>query len=108
MIPHPWTGGGWLARLRSPGGHVHRPYEITSVVQDEDGVKLATNTGDTVHAAYVVGADGMHSAIREAAGIGFTGSAYEESFVLADVVMDWAPGSAEVSLTFGAAGLAVV
>ena len=50
----------------------------------------------------------MHSAVREAAGIGFTGRAYPESFVLADVLMDWAPGHSEVSLTFGAAGLAVV
>jgi 2-polyprenyl-6-methoxyphenol hydroxylase-like FAD-dependent oxidoreductase len=78
------------------------------VVQDEDGVKLATSTGDTLLAAYVVGADGMHSTVRDAAGIGFTGSAYAESFVLADVLMDWAPGRDEVSLTFGAAGLAVV
>ena len=50
----------------------------------------------------------MHSAVREASGIGFTGSAYAESFVLADVTMDWAPGPDEVSLTFGAAGLTVV
>jgi 2-polyprenyl-6-methoxyphenol hydroxylase-like FAD-dependent oxidoreductase len=56
----------------------------------------------------VLGADGMHSAVRKASGIGFTGSAYGESFVLADVEMDWAPGRREVSLTFGAAGLAVV
>ncbi len=108
MVPQYVTESVLLARLRDLGGHVHRPYEITSVVQDEDGVKLATNTGDTVHAAYVVGADGMHSAIREAAGIGFTGSAYAESFVLADVLMDWAPGHSEVSLTFATAGLAVV
>jgi 2-polyprenyl-6-methoxyphenol hydroxylase-like FAD-dependent oxidoreductase len=108
MVPQYVTESVLLARLRDLGRDVHRPYEITSVVQDEDGVKLATNTGDTVHAAYVVGADGMHSAVREAAGIGFTGSAYAESFVLADVLMDWAPGRDEVSLTFGAAGLAVV
>ena len=50
----------------------------------------------------------MHSAVRRAAGIGFTGSAYEESFVLADVTMDWAPGPREVSLTFGPAGLTVI
>ena len=50
----------------------------------------------------------MHSAVREASGIGFTGSAYGESFVLADVTMEWSPGPSEVSLTFGAAGLTVV
>ena len=34
------------------------------------------STGQTLRAGYVVGADGMHSAVREASGIGFTGSAY--------------------------------
>jgi len=108
MVPQSVTEAVLLARLRVLGGDVHRPHEISSVVQDGDGVKLTTTTGDTVHATYVVGADGMHSTVRDAAGIGFTGSPYAESFVLADVLMDWAPGPAEVSLTFGAAGLAVV
>ena len=58
MVPQYVTESVLLARLRELGGDVHRPYEVTSVVQDENGVKLATNTGDTVHAAYVVGADG--------------------------------------------------
>jgi hypothetical protein len=35
----------------------------------------------------------MHSAVREASGIGFTGSSYAQSFVLADVTMDWLPGA---------------
>jgi 2-polyprenyl-6-methoxyphenol hydroxylase-like FAD-dependent oxidoreductase len=108
MVPQPVTEAVLLARLRALGGGVHRPYEIGSVVQDGDGVKVATTTGDTVYATYVVGADGMHSTVRDAAGIGFTGSPYAESFVLADVLMDWTPGRSEVSLTFGAAGLAVV
>ena len=108
MVPQNVTESVLLARLRDLGGDVHRPHEVTSIVQDEDGVKVATNTGYTISAAHVVGADGMHSAVREAAGIGFTGTAYAESFVLADVLMDWVPGPGEVSLTFGAAGLAVV
>ena len=32
--------------------------------------------GETVRARYVVGADGMHSAVREPAGIGFAGDSY--------------------------------
>ncbi|MFG3078325.1 FAD-dependent oxidoreductase [Streptomyces sp. NPDC048225] len=97
-----------LARLRELGRDVHRPYEVESLAQDADGVTLALAGGQTLRADYAVGADGMHSSVREAAGIGFSGSAYEESFVLADVEMDWAPGPKEVSLTFGAAGLTVV
>ncbi|MFG2827543.1 FAD-dependent oxidoreductase [Streptomyces sp. NPDC048434] len=108
MVPQYETESVLLARLRALGGEVHRPYEVGSVVQGEDGVTLTMSNGETLRAGYAVGADGMHSAVREASGIGFTGSAYAESFVLADVLMDWAPGRSEVSLTFGAAGLAVV
>ncbi|MET7276249.1 FAD-dependent oxidoreductase [Streptomyces flaveolus] len=97
-----------LARLRELGGDVHRPYEVESLAQDAEGVTLTLAGGQTLRADYAVGADGMHSSVREAAGIGFSGSAYEESFVLADVEMDWAPGPNEVSLTFGTAGLTVV
>jgi 2-polyprenyl-6-methoxyphenol hydroxylase-like FAD-dependent oxidoreductase len=108
MVPQNETESVLLARLRSLGAAGHRPYEVTSVVQGDDGVKLSMSTGEVLQAAYVVGADGMHSAVREASGIGFTGSAYAESFVLADVTMDWVPGREEVSLTFGTAGIAVV
>ena len=108
MVPQCDTEEVLLARLRALGGDVHRPYEVSTVAQDEDGVTLTMHTGESLRATYVVGADGMHSAVREASGIGFTGSTYDESFVLADVEMSWAPGPDEVSLTFGAAGLAVV
>ncbi|MCX5182965.1 NAD(P)/FAD-dependent oxidoreductase [Streptomyces sp. NBC_00268] len=108
MVPQYETESVLLARLRALGGDVHRPHEVASVIQDEDGVTLTTSTGETLRAGYAVGTDGMHSTVREAAGIGFTGNAYAESFVLADVVMDWTPGPSEVSLTFGIAGLTVV
>ncbi|MFD7561343.1 MULTISPECIES: FAD-dependent oxidoreductase [unclassified Streptomyces] len=108
MVPQDRTEAVLLARLRALGGDVHRPYEVTAITQDAEGVTLTTATGQTLRAGHAVGADGMHSVVREAAGIGFTGSAYEESFVLADVVMDWAPGAGEVSLTLGTAGLTVV
>ncbi|MCJ1678921.1 FAD-dependent monooxygenase [Streptomyces sp. APSN-46.1] len=108
MVPQDETEAVLLARLRALGADVHRPYEVTGITQDPDGVTLTTATGQTLRAAHAVGADGMHSAVREAAGIGFTGSAYGESFVLADVVMDWAPGAGEVSLVLGATGLTVI
>ncbi len=108
MVPQCDTEAVLLARLRALGRDVHRPYQVDSVAQDPDGVTLTMSTGETLRAGYAVGADGMHSAVRRAAGIGFTGSAYEESFVLADVTMDWAPGPHEVSLTFGPDGLTVI
>jgi 2-polyprenyl-6-methoxyphenol hydroxylase-like FAD-dependent oxidoreductase len=50
----------------------------------------------------------MRSLVREAAGIGFSGASYEESFVLADVDMTWGHGRSEVMLFFSPAGLVVV
>lgn len=108
MVPQYETEAVLLRRLRALGGEVHRPYEVTGVVQDAYGVTLTTASGETLRAARAVGADGMHSTVRGAAGIGFSGKPYGESFVLADVVMDWTPGPGEVSLSFGAAGLTVV
>lgn len=108
LTPQYETEAVLLARLRELGGDVHRPYEVSAVEQDADGVTLTMRTGERLRAAYAVGADGMHSVVREAAGIGFTGSAYAQSFVLADVTMKWAPGPEEVALTFGTAGIFVV
>jgi 2-polyprenyl-6-methoxyphenol hydroxylase-like FAD-dependent oxidoreductase len=108
MVPQSETEDVLLARLRELGGDVHRPYEVAAARQDADGVTLTMVSGETLRARYAVGADGMHSAIREAAGIGFSGSSYEQSFVLADVTMDWRPGRDEVSLNFHADGLVVV
>ena len=89
MVPQCDTEDVLLARLRALGRDVHRPYQVIAVEQDPDGVTVTMSTGETVRAGYAVGADGMHSAVREASGIGFTGSSYAESFVLADVTMDW-------------------
>ncbi|WP_338672467.1 FAD-dependent monooxygenase [Streptomyces sp. SCSIO 30461] len=108
MVPQYETEAVLLDRLRALGGDVHRPFEVSRVTQDDTGATLTMTSGETLRAHYVVGADGMHSAVREASGIGFSGGSYAESFVLADVVMDWAPGPEEVSLTFGPAGLLVV
>jgi 2-polyprenyl-6-methoxyphenol hydroxylase-like FAD-dependent oxidoreductase len=108
MVPQYETEAVLLGRLRELGGDVLRPFEVTTIVDTADGVTLTMSTGETLGAAYAVGADGMDSAVRRASGIGFSGSAYPESFALADVEMEWAPGPEEVSLTFAAEGLTVV
>ena len=61
-----------------------------------------------MRARYVVGADGMNSLVRRTAGIGFSGSNYEDSFVLADVDMEWGLGRDEVMLFFSPGGPLVV
>ncbi|GLY40650.1 pentachlorophenol monooxygenase [Amycolatopsis sp. NBRC 101858] len=107
MVPQDQTEAVLLARLREVGGDVHRPYEVTAVAGDDTGVTV-TATGGTVRAKYLVGADGMHSTVREQAGIGFTGATYGESFVLADVRMSWPLDREEVSLHLSPEGVTVV
>ena len=55
-----------------------------------------------------MGADGIHSVVREQAGIGFQGGQYEESFVLADVRLSGDVPVDEVILFWARAGLTVV
>ncbi|WP_326950416.1 FAD-dependent monooxygenase [Amycolatopsis sp. NBC_01307] len=107
MVPQDVTEAVLLARLREAGGDVHRPYEVTAVAGDDTGVTVTAGT-HTIRARYVIGADGMHSAVREQAGIGFTGASYPESFVLADVRMSWPLAREEVSLHLSPEGVTVV
>lgn len=107
MVPQDRTEAVLLARLREAGGEVHRPVEVTAVAGDATGVTVTTSAG-TVRAKYVIGADGMHSRVRDEAGIGFTGATYAESFVLADVRMSWPLDREEVSLHLSPEGVTVV
>jgi 2-polyprenyl-6-methoxyphenol hydroxylase-like FAD-dependent oxidoreductase len=112
MLPQNVTERILDERLAALGGGVHRPLAVTGVVIGDDGadVTVASPDGSTVpiHARYVVGCDGMHSVVREQAGIGFTGDRYPQSFVLADVGMDWPLPRDEVNLFFSPSGLVVV
>jgi 2-polyprenyl-6-methoxyphenol hydroxylase-like FAD-dependent oxidoreductase len=97
-----------LQRLTELGGQVLRPHTVTSLEQDDTGVTAIFSGGERIRAAYVAGADGMHSTVREQAGIGFTGGTYEESFTLADVRVSGGVPADEVILYFSPAGLVVV
>jgi len=107
MIPQSTTEEVLLNRLHELGGEVHRPHEVTGLTQDDEGVTVTTASGEAIRARYVVGADGMQSVVREQSGVGFTGDTYAQSFVLADVRMDWALPGDEVQLFFSPAGLLV-
>ena len=110
MIPQDATERVLAARLQALGGVVYRNVTALAIEADGSGARarLRTAGGDAlVRARYVVGADGMHSIVREAAGIAFRGSSYAESFVLADATLDWSLGTREVSLFFSPAGMMV-
>ncbi|MDR3081715.1 MAG: FAD-dependent monooxygenase, partial [Streptomyces sp.] len=79
--------------------------EATGLSQDADGVTLRVRRPDgesaDLRAAYVVGTDGMRSAVRQAIGLPFPGKSVIRSVVLADVLLDEKP---EQVLTANAAG----
>lgn len=92
-LPQNMTEEILLAKLRELGGEVLRPIEVTSLEQTPNCATVTYTVAGTLVqdlcGSWVVGCDGMHSAVREATGITFTGGEYEEGFLLADVEMDW-------------------
>jgi 2-polyprenyl-6-methoxyphenol hydroxylase-like FAD-dependent oxidoreductase len=97
-----------LDRLEELGGDVVRPRKVTGVHQDGERAVATFDDGDQISAQYVVGADGMHSAVRQGAGIGFAGQAYPEAFVLADVRLTGKVPVSEILLFYARTGLVVV
>lgn len=79
--------------------------ELTGLTQDADGVTVEVRGSDgrpeSLRAAYVVGADGMRSRVREAVGLPFPGHSVIRSVVLGDVRLAEPP---ETLLTVSAAG----
>ena len=108
MVPQNVTEQVLLDRLEELGGSVHRPYVATAVTQSATGAEVTLDSGDVISARYVVAADGMHSTIRDLAGLGYSGESLQLNFSLADVRVDRGLTQEEVQLFFSTAGLLVV
>jgi 2-polyprenyl-6-methoxyphenol hydroxylase-like FAD-dependent oxidoreductase len=78
-------------RALEAGATVLRGADVRSVRQAADHVEvtygLDGGAEQTLRAAYLVGADGHHSAVRRELGLAFPGKAVVQSLVLADVRM---------------------
>jgi 2-polyprenyl-6-methoxyphenol hydroxylase-like FAD-dependent oxidoreductase len=78
--------------LATVGGTVERGVELIGLNRTSDAVIAVLRHGngreEQVCARYVVGCDGGHSTVRTAAGIGFEGGSYPQTFVLADTEAD--------------------
>jgi len=97
-----------LNELGTSETRVVRPKSLSHLDQDATGVTATFDDGETIRASYVVGADGMHSTVREQAGIGFTGGQFAESFALADVRVTGEAPRDEVILFYASEGLNVL
>ena len=106
MVPQSTTEAVLLDRLAMAGGRVLRPYTMVDLDLDE-GVATFED-GARVRARYVVGADGMHSTVRERSGIAFGhASGSGQSFTLADITVDGGLPRDEVVLFFSRPGMVV-
>jgi 2-polyprenyl-6-methoxyphenol hydroxylase-like FAD-dependent oxidoreductase len=111
MIPQDRVEQILLQHLEGFGGRVVRPCELLGFAASERQIEAEAQTGGSsrsIAAQWLVGCDGMHSRVRQQSGIPFTGGEYEESFVLADVRMDWPLSRDEVTLFYSPQGLVVV
>jgi 2-polyprenyl-6-methoxyphenol hydroxylase-like FAD-dependent oxidoreductase len=89
--------------LAERGGVVHRGYKLLDYGADFPGVTATVAAPDgVVHAVtarYLVGCDGVHSRVRDIAGIGFPGDAPEQLYALADVRLATPPSGPDKSDT---------
>ncbi|MDF3301470.1 FAD-dependent monooxygenase [Streptomyces tropicalis] len=83
---------------------VERGCELLSFTQDAHGVtsllRTAPGRESEVRSEFLVGCDGAHSAVRRQLGLSFSGGAFPDEYMLADVELDWdlPPGYAVRSL----------
>lgn len=90
-----------LRRLNELGGTVYHDHRFLGATADFPG-SIATIAGPdgvlhAVSARYIVGCDGVHSAVRATADIAFPGDSHEQRFAVADVRLE---GAAEQDTTF--------
>ena len=108
MVSQAVTEQVLLERFTQLGGRVLRPRALLGLAQDAHGAIAELDDGSLLRARYVVGCDGMHSVVRERAGIAFSGGSYGESFLLADVRLHGAAPRDEVVLFFSPGGMLVL
>jgi 3-(3-hydroxy-phenyl)propionate hydroxylase len=81
-------------------GDVQFSSQVTAVEQDAEGVSVTVNGARRLRAAWLIGADGGRSRVREALGIRLDGFTWPERFLVASTPFDFAaalPGLCDVS-----------
>lgn len=81
-----------LDRLRDLGAAPSRQTALTGLSAHPGGVEArmeGPSGTETVTADYVVGADGVHSTVRNLVGLGFEGDSYADPWALCDAEIDW-------------------
>ncbi len=84
-----------MQSLAEVGGTVEWNTQLLGMEQISGGVRVHVRTADgdedTIEAQWVVGADGLHSPVRQAVSVGFAGETYKQTMFIADVDVEWEP-----------------
>ncbi len=107
-VPQVDTEAVLASNLERRGGRVERALELVSLQQDQTGVDAVVRGAggdEQVRARWIVGCDGAHSTVRHALGATFEGHAYDETFALADVQLEWDLEPDRVATFFAADGV---
>ena len=93
MIPQSRTERVLISALDDLNFTVDRDVTITDIEQDASEVRLKGKRKDgtpvSMRAAWVVGADGSRSIVRQAQKVSFEGAEYAQNFLIGDVKVDW-------------------
>lgn len=76
------------ARLAALGGTIEWGRGVADLSQEADGVTARLDDGSQTRTRWLIGCDGAHSRVREAAGIAFVGAPYPEVYYLGDLELD--------------------
>ncbi len=77
-----------LDRCKAADVQFHWDCVVTALDVTADGVTVRAGNGTTLHADYVLAADGANSAVRDLLGIAMQGSRSDNTFVIVDVAHD--------------------
>jgi 2-polyprenyl-6-methoxyphenol hydroxylase-like FAD-dependent oxidoreductase len=101
MLPQDQTESLLTHHLENLGVKIDRSTELVGFTQDSDRVtatlRLPDGRTEPCRAAYLIGCDGAHSVVRHSLNLPFEGLEYEETFALADLMVDSAFPDDEIS-----------
>jgi 2-polyprenyl-6-methoxyphenol hydroxylase-like FAD-dependent oxidoreductase len=107
MVPQDVTERLLVEELRRKGGAVEYETSFVSAVPHDDYVSVTLDKKGSrieVNAAFVVGCDGAHSAVRHLLNLPFEGARYDSLFMLADIQTNESLPADELQLCPGESG----